>query len=230
MIAPASGPCGSAEAAAGRRRGVWPAATLVASAFGVPTGLLLSHLGLLPFYLGLFFFVLFGMVLGAVQYRLGRATAPLGRTAVVSGAAVVVVIVWGVAIFFESRHLRTDAARFVVGERRRLTQEQARELQRATAARVDEFLATGYPPGGTVGYVRWAVRSGRMPIGETDGHNPLVYKLRQGPLGWSLRAVVSAVLLFFGVYSQVAPLSRPPGAGGGDTGTTVDDPPGSNAV
>lgn len=191
----------------------WFLAVGVGAAAGVPVGWLLSNLALLPFYLGLFFFLLCGLLVGALMYRVAHAAAPIPRWAVILGAAVVAGMTWLTALGFESRHLGGDAARSLIASRQRLTPDEILELRDRVPANVAEHLRTNYPPGGTIGYVRWVATSGQMVVGVTDGGNPFKFSLRQRQLRWVFRAAMSVPLLFFGVMSQVVGLWRLPGTG-----------------
>ena len=45
----------------------------------LPVGWLLATLAMLPFFLGLFFCMLFSLLVGAVVYRVGKPAAPQAR-------------------------------------------------------------------------------------------------------------------------------------------------------
>jgi len=188
----------------------WVAAVLSGVVLGMPVGWLLAHLGLLPFYLGLFFFTLFGLLIGAVVYRVGIPAAPLPRSVLWVGGLVVVAATWTVSIVFEYRHLYPDAIRCVKQAHRKfLPPAQLEAINARTPVRVREYLWREHPPGGLAGYLRWAATSGRMPVGELPSGRVITYVLRQGPIGWSVRVLVSVAMLTFGVLSQVLGLARP---------------------
>ncbi len=188
----------------------WIIATLAALAAGLPIGWLLATAALLPFYLGLFFFALLGLLLGAVQYRVGLSAAPLPKSSVYAGGAVVILVTWLISMGVEFRHLSADATRFVKESQRRLGKEDLLKIEQETPARVRATLAAAYPPGGMIGYMRWAARSGRMQVGEQANGRPIEFRFRQSPLGFTLRVPICIALLAFGVMTQLLGLTRPP--------------------
>mgnify|MGYP005839221751 CR=1 FL=1 len=202
----------AAEPAAPPTRGCprrWIAATLAGMGAGVPIGWLLSNAAMLPFYLGLFFFALLGLLVGAVQFRVGRPLAPVARPTLLVGGLLTVATTWFVSIAAEYLHLYDDVHRFAWTTFRTLDDATLRQI-REIPARVHENLRTSYPPGGLIGYMRWASRSGRMDVATMPSGRPLEFRLRQGPLGWTLRVAICAGLLTFGIMSQVMALANPP--------------------
>lgn len=188
----------------------WIAATIVGVLCALPIGWLLATAALLPFYLGIFFFALFGLILGAVMFRIGLPAAPIAKPALYVGGALVIVVAWVLAMCVEYQHLYPDAVRFVKESHRSLTAEQITQIEIDTPARVREGLVLqGSRRGGVIGYMCWAARSGRMPVATTPHGHPIVFELRQRPLGWVIRVVVSIALLTFGVLSQISALSAP---------------------
>jgi hypothetical protein len=185
----------------------WILATVVTLCGGLPIGWLLATAALLPFYLGLFFFALFGLLLGAVQFRIGSPAAPISRWALWFGGILVVITTWTLAMGIEYLHLYSDAVRFVKESHRMLTPEQVRQVEADTPARIRERLAADYPPGGVAGYMQWAARSGEMAVSVTPGGFPLTFRLRQRPFGFVLRVVISVILLAFGLFSQIGSLT-----------------------
>lgn len=203
----AAAACAAGSACAPRSR--WVLAMFVAIALGLPIGWLLSHLALLPFYLGLFFFALFGLVVGAVQYRIGSAAAPISRSRAYLSGAVVVLVIWTVALQIEYVHLFGDATYFVKDSFRRRTPAQLQEIDRDTPLRIREQLARFGPIDGPPRYIRWAIESGELKFGLNDRGDEIDYRLSQGHIGFPIRLGLSLVLLSFGVLSQVAGLAAP---------------------
>jgi hypothetical protein len=68
---------------------------LVALVVSIPFCWLLSFAALLPFYIGLFFFALFGLVFGAVVCRVAARRGPYGSGTVLAGTTLLVFAVWG---------------------------------------------------------------------------------------------------------------------------------------
>jgi hypothetical protein len=185
-------------------------ATLVALLLGLPVGWLLAALSLLPFFLGLFFFTLFGLLLGAVLYRVARPVAPVSAAAAFGAGAVVVLAVWFLALLIEAHNLPSDARAFFIESHKTMTPESLARAKAELPDRARQFLRDRYPPGGFIGYVRWAGSSGELPLGKTNTGLPVLFRLRQGPRAWIVRVILSAFLLAFGVLSQVMGLTRDP--------------------
>ncbi len=219
---------GDTPAAAPVTRGFPPrllAATAAGAAVAVPMGWLLAHAAMLVFYLGLFFFALFGLLIGAVEFRIARPVAPLARSSLLVVGLLTVLWTWLVAMAFEYHNLTSDVRTFVWNTFRTIDAEAAQQID-ALPARLQENLRRSYPPGGLIGYMRWAARSGRMEVGKLPNNRPIEFRLRQGPRGWSLRVALCAGLLTFGVLSQVLSLAdAPKPADEGEGGETGPSPP-----
>jgi len=186
----------------------WWWATAAGVIVSLPFAWLLSYAAALPFYLGLFFFMLFGLVIGAVTYRLAAPGRPYGRFAVLAGTTLIVGVCWTTSLVKESTDFPVDLAADAVGRARDIGQRSVEEYRAAVADEVRGFLSDHYPPGGVVGYVRWILLSGEMKKGEIPSFDQT---LRRTParLGWAIRVVLSIGLLGFAVGSQTFALRRP---------------------
>jgi hypothetical protein len=182
--------------------------TLVGGVLAWPLGLLLSFLGSLPFMLGVFFFALFGLLVGAVMYRVGVSRRPLPRWMLRTASAIVVLTAWIVAISAEARGFPPDRAAFALEQVRALPAGVTRAQALAESERfLHDYLRGHHPPGGVLGYIQWELFGQRIGI-------PVGGGTRQVPINpehwrWGLRVAVSVVLLAFGVHSQVAGLAKP---------------------
>ncbi len=163
----------------------------------------------LPFFLGLFFFALFGLVIGAVCFRVSNANQPYTRSAVLMGATLIVLATWGSSIWFEAQSFGMDMAREALAvPGLRLKGTTATDYRAKVEGEVQSFLTEHYPPGGTIGYIRWITASGKIP----DGMLASVKKglgTNQPGWWWIGRVSVSIALLAFGVGSQVFSLRKP---------------------
>ncbi|MEK6798862.1 MAG: hypothetical protein AABZ12_07860 [Planctomycetota bacterium] len=199
--APRVEPRDSAPSTSGRW---WPGvgAGLMVS---LPLVWLLSYAALLPFFLGVFFFALFGLVIGAAIHRVASPAGPYSPVGVLAGTTLVVLLVFGLSLLKESRDFPSDLAHDAVGRTADLHGRTAAEYRAAVEAEVRAFLKATYPPGRTLGYVRWMAASGEIKKGAL----PSVHRsLRRSPNGsWFIvRAALSVGLLAFGVGSQTLPL------------------------
>ncbi len=188
----------------------WAGATALGLGLAFPIGYLCSFLGLLIFYLGLFFFLLLGLLLGAAMYRVGQAARPVRRDVIIGSVSLVSAVVMLVSLYFEYRNLCPHVAARVLGMTPALPEDKTPQDVRQQVRRfVERSLREDHPPGGLIGYVLWASGDGELtcPAVRATGR-PIAYKLSQSPLGWKLRVILSAVLLAGAVLSQVWPLRR----------------------
>ncbi len=182
----------------------------MASFVGVPTGWLLSYGALLPFYLGLFFFMLFGLLLGAVAFRFGSPAGQLSKSAVRGGMAIIVAITWSASMYTEARVFPDQVAEESMRQCRKLPEGMSgpEEFRALAAKEVVAYMGENYAPGGVFGYVRWAVSSSLV--------NPPTGLLRKPfrssqPRGWWIaRVLLSILLLGYGIYTQIVPLAKKP--------------------
>jgi len=187
--------------------GRWAAAVLAGAASGLPLGWLLSYGALLPFYLGLFFFVLFGLMIGALMYRLGAPARPIARRRIRLGTVLVVGFTWAVSITVEATDFPDQmATKAIEGWRKLPAGTTADDFRRESAADVARHLNDNYAPGGVLGYLRWSATSSRLDRGVGKLRKP--YQASQPRAWWVVRVVLSIGLLGFGIYSQVGPLTR----------------------
>ncbi|RJP37477.1 MAG: hypothetical protein C4547_05570 [Phycisphaerales bacterium] len=189
----------------GRWLGALAAGMVLSAAFGV----LLSYVAFLMALLGLFFYVLFGLIVGAVVYRIAHRLRPIGRGRVYLGTALCAMSSWGVSLFWEGASFPEIVARQAIEKTpllpEGLTKAQFRDrILESTAA----ILRRDYPPGGVPGYFRWIASSGRLEKGAiTDV--PVPISLSQRGWVWVVRVVLSLVFTAFGVGSQTLALARP---------------------
>ncbi len=186
----------------------WWSATAVGVIVSLPLAWLLSYAALLPFYLGLFFFMLFGLVIGAVTFRIASPGRPYGRFAVLTGTTLLVGICWTASIAKESRDFPLDIAAKAVQRARDIGGRSPDEYRAAVAQEVRAFIRERHPPGGLVGYIRWMLLEGQMKKGAIPSFDQAI---RRSPArwGWAVRVVLSIALLGLAVSSQTLSLGRP---------------------
>jgi len=177
----------------------------VGTVVSMPLAWLLSYAATLPFYLGLFFFALFGLIIGAVIHRVAAECRPYNPRLLVAGTTVVVLAVWIVSIVMETRDFPGDMAARASSQTRTLGDRSLAEFRTAVADDIRRFLREDYPPGGAVGYVLWVLTSGELEKDRIAGLTRTLIP-RQRRYSWAIRAVLSIVLLAFGVGSQTLAL------------------------
>ena len=73
----------------------WWLALLVAAVVSLPLAVVLSWAAMLPFMLGAFFFMLFGLLIGAVVFRIARPGRPYSMLTVLTGTTLLVLVCGG---------------------------------------------------------------------------------------------------------------------------------------
>lgn len=203
---PANGPSGAA--AAPKTDGPatrWWLAVGVGLIVSAPLVWLLSYGASLPFYLGLFFFALFGLVIGACMHRVAAAGRPYGRLTLVTGTTIVVAFGWGASIIKEARDFPMDMGSDAADRTRDIGDRTRDGYIAHVADQVRDFLRRDFPPGGTMGYIRFVLTDGVLEKGRLADVNR---NLKVGQRGWiwAIRVVLSIALFAFGIGSQTLPL------------------------
>ncbi len=190
-----------------RKPSRWWLGVFVGSFVSLPTGWLLSYGAALPFLLGLFFFVLFGLILGAIVFRITGRGFKVGRTPLVLGTTLIVSLAWSMSIYEEARGFPTEISYQASASTRDLAGQSVQEFRSAIANAVRGFLARTYPPGGTIGYVRWVLLRGEVGPEDIPGLPRTIVRDQRG-IFWAIRAILSVGLLAFGVGSQTLGLQE----------------------
>lgn len=184
---------------------------------GIPAGVILAYLAPMPFYLGLFFFLVFGLVIGAIMFRFGRGAVPVRPLTLNLIGSVVVLLTWGTTLVTEYATFsglvarQTETALF-----RRLTPQQRAEVVAKSHTHVmSQLLGRPYEGGaadwlaGFPKYLRWIARDGTMECPRTVDPSTFTFKASQRRTSWAFRVVVSMALLAFAVLSQYRLLAQP---------------------
>ena len=179
---------------------------------GLPAGWLLASLAVLPMFLGLFFFLILGLFIGAVMFRLGKAAAPVPKAILIIIGSLVALVIWGTALVVEYRNLPQDAARTVRGsfKNRSFAPQDKLRLRNETGDYVLARLKEDYPPGGFVGYLRWAATKGTIECPRIFSDDTETHALHQRGLMWVIRVLLSLLLLGFTIFAQFLGLTSSP--------------------
>lgn len=182
--------------------GRWTAAVVVGLVLATPLAWLLAHAAFLPFFLGLFFFVLFGLVIGASMHRVAAPGRPYATLPILLGTTLVVLWAWGFSIHTEYRNFPKQRARETVSDPRLdLGGRSVGEYRGMVEQNVRVYLDREFRPGGMLGYLRFVVTDGTLPKAEVGGTRRNLRAAHRGYI-WVSRAVLSVGLLAFGVASQ----------------------------
>lgn len=190
-------------------RQVLAKSSVVIALVGVPFMILLMYCAWLPVGMGMYFFIVGGLLLGGIWCRLARRGRPIPGGALYAAYAVVlafwVIVYLGSEYHVKPQHLARDLADNTT---LRLSVNNNSELQQRydeAAAHVKAVLRQ-YGPG-PIGYLVWNATDGQMPPMKKYGGASLALPQRQ--LFWIVRVVASIVLLGFGLRLQVKELTKP---------------------
>jgi hypothetical protein len=184
--------------------GRWWCAVFVGVWFSLPFSWLLSFGALLPFLLGLFFFALFGLIIGALVFRIAAPGRPYGKGAIVVGTTLIVLVCWCTALVLESRDFPREMGQKATDATRSIDMTRQQHIEKM-AEDVRAYLREEYPPGGLIGYVRWSLVDGKIKKNVLKGPGRTL-KRDQVKAWWATRVVLSIGLLAFGVASMTWPL------------------------
>lgn len=180
-------------------------------ALAIPLGVLLSYPAFLPTMLGLFFFLLFGLLIGAAMFRVWSPLRPLPLARIKQGALMVALCGWLVSLVWEGATFPAQAAKEAI---RQVTKPVAGktpdDIKADARASARAFLAERYPPGGVLGYWRWAVTGTQVDIPITGVVKPRAIRLGNTGTLFVIRALLSGVALAAGIWLMVKPLGRVP--------------------
>lgn len=204
------------------RAGAWRRARIVSFLCLVPLGWLLVALIWLPLYMGLFFFLVAGLLVGAVSFRLARPARPMARQRILRGAGVVALVCTAINLAWEYDQFARAVGkppRFADARNAAVSSgDKARSIDHKANVAFRAALAERYAPGGPIGYVRWAVSGADLPLA-VEGQTETIV-MPHGGFRWPIRTMAALLLLAVGLYlsfealASAEPVSNilPPGA------------------
>ena len=101
----------NAEPAPASHPARWWLAVAVAAVVSLPCGYLLSYGAFILTYFGLFFFLLFGLLIGAIMFRIALPARPVPRWQVLTGSLIVAAVCGGFSLAVECWQFPSDAAK-----------------------------------------------------------------------------------------------------------------------
>ncbi len=213
-------PVWTGEQRAAWRRGLSAGIVLLSA-----LGWILARVVWLWAYFGLFFFLIAGLLVGAVSFRVARSARPMSRPAILWGVALIAGVAWTVTVVWEYRFISATIARpeqftdarnaqarkaAIARKTRGPAGEQSSDRRTVDSIVAEHFRAKlhdDYWPGGLIGYVAWATGSGRMEL-VIDGVSERVSITQRG-LAWPVRSLVAIILLAAGLWSNLESLRSP---------------------
>ena len=144
------------------------------------------------------------------MFRLGsRAALPATWVLWLIGSSVAMILM-SVSLWAEYRALPGDAANAVrKSYYESFSPRRLAELQSYVRGRVEAYLAAEYPPGGFVGYLRWAAASGTLTLPRFQKTGSVTHRARHSQGKWLIRVALSALLVEWAIMSQVLALRDP---------------------
>lgn len=180
------------------------------SLVGIGLARLLSTAGLLPFVfgvVGIFFFILVGLIFGAVMYRFGRQHPPSGRLLLIVSALVPTLVTGLATLVFERDSFLTSTAQQILRANRINPKRSARQQARVRD-QLSSYWRDHHGSDGALGYVRWAAFGSPFRCGPPDGRKLRIVHPQAG-LRWLLRTIISFAAMGWAILSQVYPLGQP---------------------
>ena len=199
----------------------------VGVALGLPTGWLLAYLAALPAFLGQFFDLLLGLLIGAAMYRLGRPAAPVPRGHLWAVGGLVAGLVWLTTLAAQYHWFPDDAAQAVIRNSisSSMNTEDLQKFMAGTRRYALDQLREKYPPGGFLGYIRWAATNRQMEIPRPGKEPPFLYHIRGTLVIWYLQLFLSLSFLLFAIESQLLGLAKIDGEAKHDAADAPDEQP-----
>lgn len=196
--------------------------TIVAAALGWT---LLSFALSLPFMLGVFFFMLFGLFVGAAMYRVAAHLMPVEKNAVVTATLIASLCGWSTAVIKEGIDYPND---FVKQAQKKVHIPNVDGAGEKVKAELHSFIVdhlnTSYPPGGIIGYLRMAASGGAVRIDDlpTRQPRPIVIAPRAAPLMWWIRNILCVFSFYIAIRAVTIDLCKPRTAATACNDTTAD--------
>ncbi len=169
-----------------------------------------SHLGNLVYFLGLFFFILFGLIHGAAMFRFLSAFRPIRRPALICIGLLIILVTWGGGLVLEASYLPEDAYDATIKTFKRGLPPglQRADFERDVLTQTTAFLRENYGSNRTISYVRWELAGGSIDLTVRGRERLLAYERPQRGIGFALRVVASLVLVLYGMFSQISVLTK----------------------
>lgn len=177
----------------------------------VPLVWLLARVVWIPAYFGVFFFIIGGMLAGAIPFRMARSLRPVPRGRVIFGVVLLACVASVGGLYFEYRYRADEIGappRFAQARTDAVSRgDSARSVSAEATAAFEEMLQKTYPPGGPIGYCRWAAGSGTATLALARGFSDEV-TLGQRRAAWMIRTVAAYGLFVAGLWYQLEALRR----------------------
>lgn len=184
-------------------------ALVVGSVLSAVLGWTLLSLALsLLFMLGLFFYLLFGLIIGACMYRVAAGARPIPRGKVIAVTAAVSVVCWASSLVKEC----IDYPRDFVTAAMKKVHVPSREYERVEAELavfIERHLREVYPPGGALGYLQLAAQGKSITVDLPGQPRPVRIPPRAAAWVWWARVVLALAFAYVATFAVTVDLTRP---------------------
>lgn len=174
-------------------------------------GWLLARLVWIYYFFGLFFFLVAGLLVGSIAFRIARSARPMERSRLLRGIISIGLCCTVINIVWEYRHYSSTVGRpphFAQARNAAIAAGQRpAEIQQAASDEFANYLAKHYPPGGAMGYILWSTRDGIARLTVGDASETIVTEHRHWI--WPTRTLAGMVLLMAGLWFSMESLRRP---------------------
>ncbi len=169
-----------------------------------------SHLGNLFYFLGLFFFILFGVIHGATVFRFLSAFRPIRRPTLICIGCFLVLLTWSGGLALEASYLPEDVYDATIETFKRGLPPglRAADFKTDVLAQTTDYLRENYGPNLTISYVQWELAGGSLDLTVRGRERSLAYERPQRGIGFALRVLISLVLVAYGMFSQIGVLTK----------------------
>ena len=180
-------------------------------ALTIPLAYLLSIASFLPALLGVFFYILFGLIVSAGLYRVWSPLQPMSRNTVRWGVTVVVLAGWGGSLVWEGVTFPKDVAKKAIEQVVKVEGKTGADVRADAIRDTNAYLAEHYPPGGVIGYWRWALVEDEIDIPITGVKAEDSKPIKCGEPTWwvLLRVSLCGIAFSLACNSLVGPLTKP---------------------
>ena len=189
----------------------WLGAQLFALGALAILGWLLARLVWIYYFFGLFFFLVAGLLVGAIAFRIARSARPIEKARLLRGIISIGICCTVINIVWEYRHYGwtvgqpphfADARNAAIAAGR-----PSNAIQQTASQEFADYLAKNYPPGGALGYVLWSTRDGKAHITVEGVSETVITDHRHWV--WPVRTLVGMVLLTAGLWFSMESLRCP---------------------
>ncbi len=182
--------------------GPWRIALMATAVILIGLAWILALLLWLPAFFGLFFFFIAGMLSAGLTFRLAAPARPIARARLLRGIALLAAVSTLATVFWEHHHIAAtvaDPPAFAKAKNAALeAQGSEQSVVQQAVAEFRRKLAEEHPPGGAIGYARWALDSGRMELKVGEHSEPISISHRRGI--WAARTLVAFLLTAAGLW------------------------------